>query len=365
MRARKWIVAGLGIIGGVIAVAAVSGSILEQLARARAARDIVMPGRLVDIGDGRRIQLDCRGSGAPTVVLESGLDPLGSLSWVAVHDSMALSTRVCAYSRAGVMWSDPAVGAFDSRSSARDLHAALTAAGESPPWVMAGHSIGGAYAMTFTQLFGDEVRGMVLVDASHPDQFSRFREATGRLLAPSASAPRIGAALAWTGLVRVLAPAFPATWPTEIQTTARPLLPTSLRALAAETQAVASTLVHAGEIRSLGDRPLLVLTAGLGAQADELAAMGLTAEQGERLRLASRALRDDQATWSRCGRNDVVEGSSHYIQFDRPTVVVAAVRDVVAMVRARQESGSHRDTVNAATRCPARRDPGSAGKDRA
>src|SRR5215468_3748086 len=96
----KWLKRiGVGVIvliGGVVA----AGVIYEQIARANAGREFPPRGRLVDIG-GRRIQLDCRGIGTPIVVFESGLDALGSLSWAAVHDNVAKTTRACAYSRAG------------------------------------------------------------------------------------------------------------------------------------------------------------------------------------------------------------------------------------------------------------------------
>src|SRR4051812_20101299 len=91
---------------GLVALTALTGAGYEMRARGRATRDFPVRGRLVDVGRGRRIQLDCRGSGSPTVVLESGLDINGSLSWIAVQDSIAATTRVCAYSRAGVMRSD-------------------------------------------------------------------------------------------------------------------------------------------------------------------------------------------------------------------------------------------------------------------
>src|SRR5215213_7765967 len=97
------------------AIAVGSGAGFEAAMRGRTARGYPAPGRLVDIR-GRRLQLDCRGRGSPTVVLEAGLDHLGSLSWAAVHDSIARTTRVCAYSRAGIMWSDPSPEAFDLTS---------------------------------------------------------------------------------------------------------------------------------------------------------------------------------------------------------------------------------------------------------
>lgn len=315
----------------------ISGATYERIARARARGEGNMPGKLVDIGGGRRIQIDCRGFGSPTVVLESGLDNYGSLAWAAVHDSIARVTRVCAYSRAGIMWSDQASGPFDSRSAARDLHVALTASGEAAPWVVVGHSIGATYIMTFTQEFDSEVVGMVSVDGSHPDQFARFREVTGKSLVPSPISARIGAALSWTGLVRALPLAqMPDSWPSVLRGLAPAFLPTSLGALAKEAQAIPLSLTRAGEARSLGYRPLIVLTAGEPRQPAALAAMGLSAEQGRRLDAVSRAMHDDQASWSLFGRNEVVPNASHYIQLDRPEVVTAAVREVVEAVRAKR-----------------------------
>jgi pimeloyl-ACP methyl ester carboxylesterase len=62
--------------------------------------------------------------------------------------------------------------------------------------------------------------------------------------------------------------------------------------------------------------------------------MGLTREQGARLRDASRSLHDEQASWTTRGRHEYVPDASHYIQFDRPDVVIRAIREVVNAVRA-------------------------------
>lgn|SRR5450631_188170 len=63
------------------------------------------PGQLVDVG-GYRIHIYCVGGGSPTVVLDSGLSD-SSLSWDRVQPEIAKFTRVCAYDRAGLGWSDP------------------------------------------------------------------------------------------------------------------------------------------------------------------------------------------------------------------------------------------------------------------
>ncbi len=330
----KWIKLGATIAAVGAAVTVLTGATFERIARVRTERTFAAPGRLIDVGGGRRLQLDCRGSGSPTVVFESGLDTYGSLSWAAVHDSIAKASRACAYSRAGIMWSDAARGPFDSRNAARDLHAALTAAGESAPWIMVGHSLGGPYVMTFTQMYGAEVAGVVFVDASHPDQFARMQAAVGKPMLPRATVLHVGAVLAWTGLVRTLPePPNPASWPAVVGEVTPAFLSTSVAAMAAEMDAIPRTLARAGEFRSLGDRPLIVLTAGRAKSAAELKMNGITADQGQRLQVVHRALSDDEATWSTRGRQEVIDDASHYIQFDRPDVVIRAVREVIAAAR--------------------------------
>ena len=172
---RRWLARlGLGLVG-LLVLLVLLGATYEQYMRHRAARRYPPMGKLVDLGAGRHLQIDCRGAGTPTVVFEAGGDNLGSLAWAAVHDSIATTTRACAYSRAGMLWSDPGSGPFDPRAAERDLRTALTAAGERPPFIMVGHSLGGPYIMIFTSLYPADVAGLVFVDASHPDQVDRMR----------------------------------------------------------------------------------------------------------------------------------------------------------------------------------------------
>ena len=326
---------GQGVLALVV-LAVVAGAAYEQIERAHARRAFPAPGRLVDIGGGRHIQLDCRGAGAPVVVFENGLDTLGSLSWSAVHDEVAATTRACAYSRAGMMWSDPAGRPFSAEHVADDLHAALAAAGEKGPYVLVGHSLGGPYVLTFTGRYPADVAGLVLVDASHPDQIARLRAAAGKDLDMGTALNRAAEALAWTGVVRLataqgIAPDH-ATAVVRSQSAA--WLPPSIAAGNREADALAATLATAGRTRRLGDRPLVVLTRGEATPPAAAKKLGIDAAQAARMDLTWRAMQDDEATWSRQAMHKVVDGASHYIQFDRPAVVVQAIRDVVSQVRA-------------------------------
>lgn len=249
-------------LSGFIVLAIIVGCCYEAIGRRNAARDFPPPGKMVDIG-GRRIQLDCRGSGSPVVVFESGLDIDGSLSWSAVQDSVAKTTRACTYSRAGIMWSDPLDGPQNGKSITGDLHAALDRAGERPPFVLVGHSLGGPYIMTFTKYFGMDVAGLVFVDASHPEQVHRFKTVTSQeppLLMKMMN--KVGAALAWTGVVRAALPLFPGVphQPAHAARARAAYASTSLAAAVKETDALDQTLAEAGTFRQLGNRPLFMLT---------------------------------------------------------------------------------------------------------
>lgn len=136
-------------------------------------------GQRHDIGE-RSLYLDCRGAGSPTVVLEAGSGS-DSATWSAVHDALAETTRTCAYDRAGRARSD-ARETHTLADAAADLRALLDVAGEQPPFVVTGHSLGGAYARIFGATFRDEVAGIVLVDSFDPDiQDARIHPLLGEL----------------------------------------------------------------------------------------------------------------------------------------------------------------------------------------
>ncbi len=166
----------------VIAFAIVALIALFQAERISAAQTSILeayPGRLVSIGT-HTLHLDCRGSGHPIVILESGIGGF-SLEWHAVQRSLAAHTRVCTYDRAGYGWSEFGPVPRTATRAAKELHALLQAAGESPPYVIAGHSYGGFIVRLFAQYYPDEISGIVLVDASAPEQFD---------LMPSSALPR-------------------------------------------------------------------------------------------------------------------------------------------------------------------------------
>lgn len=323
-----------------IMVTTIAGAIYEQIGRQQAARDFPPPGQLVDIG-GRRLHIDCRGSGSPTVVFESGLDINGSLSWSLVHPKIAETTRACAYSRAGILWSDPHDAPQNGISVVEDLHTALTKSGEQGPFLLVGHSLGGSYIMTYTKYFSAAVAGLVFVDTSHPDQIQRFKALNVPLFSAETYLFKVGALLNWTGIVRAVAPLYDRVphQPVQDDRIVKAYASTSLGPMMKEQDALEQTFAEEGTFRQLGDRPLVVLTAMKPYPPDFLAELNLTEEQGRKIHDVINQLHDEQAAWSSNSRHQLVSDASHYIQFDRPDVVIAAIQSVVESVRTKSKIG--------------------------
>jgi pimeloyl-ACP methyl ester carboxylesterase len=144
---------------------------------------------LVDIGGSRKMYLECRGTGSPTVVFVSGLDSAADV-WtgyqanpsLAVFGGVAKFGRVCAYDRPGTpvgdnltpSRSDPVPQPTTAQDAVRDLHALLRAAGEPSPYVLVGHSYGGLITRLYAGEYPGEVAGLVFVDAFAPEWQTAF-----------------------------------------------------------------------------------------------------------------------------------------------------------------------------------------------
>jgi pimeloyl-ACP methyl ester carboxylesterase len=114
------------------------------------------------------------GGPGPTVVFESGLGD-GASVWKGVAARLPQTFRRVSYDRPGYGWSRSTAQPRDPAAIARDLHAALQARAVPPPYLLVGHSLGGLYVQAFARLFPGETAGLVLVDPTHPDQWTRMQ----------------------------------------------------------------------------------------------------------------------------------------------------------------------------------------------
>lgn len=246
---------------------------------AHAADDLHILDRMVTVGT-LQLHLHCEGEGEPVVVLESGLG-LDYTAWREVQPSVARSTRACAYDRAGRGRStSPPPYPHGQRQMAEELHALLKNAEQRGPYVLVGHSMGGAIARWFHADHPAEVAGMVLIDAAGDEWMKR-----NLALAPPEAMPEFRKNLReWEGLDE-------------------------------ETLMAGYADLRADE-PSLGSKPLVVLTAGkpageLQARRDAQSVPGLSSNAVYR----------------------VAAQSGHNVPLEQPAEVIRAIRSVVESVR--------------------------------
>ena len=316
-----------------IGAALVAGIIYEQVGERRDRRRLPQIGRSVDIG-GRTLNIFCSGTSAPAVVLESASGT--GLEWEPVQTEVAKFAEACWYDRAGMGWSDPGPYPRTAEAIARDLHELLRRAGVAPPFVLAGFSFGGLPVREYNALYRNDIAGMVLVDIADEEEQSRAPKFYLGHTAPRFLWHPLCLAFetaAFVGLVR-LTDSSPAQGRNQSEM-AREQIIAALRRQpktfvasnctgAVEPQSYAEASASGG----LGDRPLIVLTAGqapnfrnaeLNRQAEAYQQIWIHEIQAKLARLSSR------------GRQIVIPNSNH--GSIPPDVVISAVRDVVVQVR--------------------------------
>ena len=298
----------------------------QRIAEARDRRRFPPPGRMAGVGPGRRLHLMTAGQGAPAVVIIPALAD-NVLQWLPIIEGAAAETRAIVYDRAGVGWSDPPRHWKRTPDlMATDLYAMLHAAGIPPPYVLAGHSIGGIIARRFYIQHPDDVAGILLIDSSHEGQARRFDAAdwrTGRFSYLKVMARRqariLGARrLAYSlGLMPGIADDVAREAPPEHADAARAIiLSTRQRRTMVREMLMMTRLLEAPP--NLNSVPLTVLTRAAGTGGS----WPIWAQ-----------LQDELAALSSDSLHIHAERGGHYLQFDEPDLVIQAIREIVRRCR--------------------------------
>ncbi|MBV8656834.1 MAG: alpha/beta hydrolase [Burkholderiales bacterium] len=299
------------------------------------------PHQLVDVGNGRKINLYCMGTGSPTVIFESPLG-LASWEWLFVQPKIAKRTRACAYDRAGMGFSDANPAAGSSAQAVQDLHALLQAAQIAPPYTIVGSSYGAMHAELFTYTYPQEVSGLVLIDGQHEDTIKRLDAITEGKFTPHYAQVSEGYQACATATQKGFVPGSAA-----YKDCVGGPIPGIEKRLAAALLAEAKSAAHwqtsaaemsnmigssadqlRGARRSFGDLPLITLTRGVSPYAIPGKPQSATNKAVE---AENKAIQEQVAQLSSRGKNRVVAGAGHLIQDDKPDAVVQAVLDVLAM----------------------------------
>lgn len=317
----------LGMVVLVVVLLAL-GAIAQWFASASDRRAYPPAGELIDVG-GHRLHLVCLGEGSPTVILDA-LGDGTSAQWGWVQPAVAATTRVCAYDRAGRGWSEAGPMPRDGKTIAQELHTLLANAEIEGPKVFVGHSYGALIARIYTDLYPEDVAGVVLADPGLPEL--RTERMPPEVLAQNASDldfMQIAPWLARLGVFRLVGSG--STLPEPQRSFSQMFYASNglWESLLAEAQALALTDAQVEASGSLGDRPLLILAATTGwvdpnAPTDEARRIYKTLQQ-ELLPLSTNSVFRE------------VEGASHaslVMEEAYAAQVSAGIIEVVEAVRA-------------------------------
>ena len=311
------------------------------------------PGKLIDVG-GYRLHLNCSGNKGPTVVLIAGAGDF-SFDWSLVQPSIAKSTRVCSYDRAGFAWSEPGPTPRTMKQEAFELHVMLKGARERGPYVLVGHSIGGLITRVYFDQYPAEVAGVVLVDSTHEDttlmlnnKLTHMRDIAKpepvppvQTMKSSPPKPVTKADLdQFEANLKARPPRISPTFkklPAQIQTMRLWVLSQPPRAERRSLDYLAEELRDLFEARAkhpqpLGNLPLVVI---LPKQYDP-PPPDVDAEEWRRFNEAKQQQKTDFTNLSRNSKLIFAEKSGHHVHLDQPEVVTDAVRLVVDSLRQHQ-----------------------------
>jgi len=337
-RIKRWL--GRIFLGLLVLVAAVAivGLCYQAIGGSADARRFPQQGKSVSLGpafNNMSLNIDCRGQGGPTVILDSGLG-VPAVGWNPVETEVAKFTRVCSYDRAGYGWSDGTSLPRTSSEIVKELHALLEAAHERGPYILVGHSFGGYNVRVYNGQYPADVAGMVLVDASHEDQNNRMSAPIQAFMKKTMQdmkrMEKLAPLLIWFGVVRFTqrnqgtAPGVSKEYGQEMLYLQRQTK--FIEATGAELRAFEESAVEVRAAGNLGDKPLIVLTAGKSADMSQLPAGFPKKDFDDFHEVWVNDLQVKESQLSTRGKRIMVPDSDHMIPFERPDTIIAAIREV-------------------------------------
>lgn len=291
------------------------------------------PGRILEV-NGHAMHLYCIGTGEPTLVLESGHGD-DFTAWGKVQSALSTVTRVCSYDRAGFGWSADQPGARDAAHIANQLHALLAAAGITTPIVLEGHSAGGLYERVYAAKFPQDVAGLVFVDATSPTPlpqppFSIALDHHGDAEFAFVKATVALGIARFMGQCDAVPPGLEA-YAGWIKASACHYA--QLDAYVRESHALDESRKQAAATGPFGDLPILILSQDPNRAIPAFLQHRVSQKDWT---WSMTAHDQDQAAFlglSTRSRRVTATGSGHYIQYDRPDIVIGETTKFIEQVR--------------------------------
>lgn len=207
MRQNFWKWAKRIIIGiaSLLVILVIAGYIYENRTRASIKSKHLAPGKMINIGS-HNIHVRLIGKGEVTIVLDAGAGELGSFAYLPIENELAQHAKVLLYDRAGCNWSEPSENKRTPEEISKELNQVIRQLGISGPVILVGHSQGGLNMMKYASMFRDQVNGLVLLDAAHPNAYKEMPVEVRELLMNASGNIELVNVMARIGLLRLVMP---------------------------------------------------------------------------------------------------------------------------------------------------------------
>jgi pimeloyl-ACP methyl ester carboxylesterase len=282
------------------------------------------PGYRFEIA-GRRLSLHSSGKGGPAVVFLPGAGLIG-LDYLNIHNEVSRFTTSVIYDRAGTGGSDDIALPRKAADVAGELRELLSAAGIEPPYVLVGHSLGGAYIRRYAQLYPGEVAGLLFLDPAHEG----YASMPGQSL-PAQIKQGLAMLPALVNMRKFYRPLFAAMYARLPDAVREPLIDYHLASWRKSLQEAKNLQTEIlDEIRdggALPDAPLIVLTA-MGI--DPFMAPFMAEPYLRELNDCKQAFYTDLSRSVPRGENRLLADAGHStLHTDRPDAVIQAIGDLI------------------------------------
>lgn len=328
---------GLRLLGALVALLVLlflAAFTVEKITLAQLPDNFPAPGQMVDIGP-YSLHLYCAGdiSDGPVVVVSPGSNS-SVAQWPLVLPGMAESAPICIYDRFGSGWSFGTPQGQTYQEESQDLHTLLQNAGVPGPYVLVGHSMGGAVMQVYAGMYPEDVAGLVMVDAvtrgmdaRYPEKYFQSLQASRQTISGLAI-PGLFRLMNWFGLYRKMP--LLENLPPDSRATAYALEVNSR--MGAHMRSVVNRQAERdAQFESAGplpEVPMIVLARGLSDLEDSL-----DAETAQQVEQVWRDAQTELAAQVPGGRLVIAEHSGHNIIIDQPEAVIDAIRAIVEQVR--------------------------------
>jgi len=312
----------------VIATILLIGIGYEQVMRIKAKKDYPPQGKIINI-NGQNLHVTIKGkkNSLPTVVFEAGYYPTGasSLIWKDIQTEISKTTKTISYDRSGILWSEPANKPLSTESTLENLYHLLKEVDNEGPYILVAHSISGLSARAFAAKYPEMICGLVLVDASHPESWTRIpKEILGNQLPKSQLWTTI---LSNTGYLRMSnSYRYPSTTKFDsINLISNAFFPERIQTILDEKELKMNWAKKALEQKYFDDLPIKII----GAHGEKLISEFRDRKQGETFNDIWNELQEDMLSLSIETELISAEYSGHYIPLDQPDLVIDVILDLM------------------------------------